>query len=165
MSRFFWSKTMKQLLICGCAALLGLLPARAVDPIFCNDNSITSPPDNAPVIDAYAWCNRAPFNITTPTGLPFESQHTLHFTNTSTMFCTPGFRFFNNVGGQRLWMDSWTNFGTIATDSSQSFLGVVGNNNVIVLVGNSQASMLMVKSTNIASTGTGSLRSGAQGLV
>ena len=110
MSLSSFTKTMKQLLLLGCLSLFGGLTAAAVDPAFYNDSPITSPPDNAPVIDAYIWVNRAPFSVTTQSGfglpLPYESQHTLFFTNTSIMSGNPGFRFYNNVSNQRISRDT-----------------------------------------------------------
>src|SRR5205085_5950515 len=156
---------MKQLLIAGWLSLLGILIASAADPIFESDTPVNSPPDDAPAIDAIAWVNTSTFNITTVAGgglpLPFESQNTLFFTNTvgGVMNGNPGFRFFNNVGPQRLWMDTWTNNGTISTDASFSFSnafsGLFSSSFVSFFGFNSQASMLVVKSKNIASTGTG----------
>src|SRR5436305_9598030 len=82
----FVTNTMKQLFSAGGIILLGVIAASAVDPIFINDNPVVSPPDNAPVIDATAWVNRAPFNVTTLSGfitVPFESRDTLFFPNPS----------------------------------------------------------------------------------
>src|SRR5438105_5084884 len=160
---------MKQLLIAGWLSLVNVLAASAADPIFINDNPVISPPDNAPVINATAWVNRAPFDITILSGfnhpLPFESQNTRFFTNTSTMVGNPGYRFWYNVGPNRLWMDTWTNNGTIATDNALTFSNTLGTSFTTFFGFNSQASILQVQSTNIASTGAGTLRSGAQGII
>src|SRR5438093_693890 len=102
---------MKRSLITGCLSLFSALTVSAVDPIFFNYTDLISPPANAPVINAYAWVNAATFNVTTVNGsglpLPYESQNTLFFTNAAgaSMIGNPGFRFFNNVGGRRYWMD------------------------------------------------------------
>ncbi len=156
---------MKQLLISAWLSLSSVLAASAADRIFINDAAIVSPPDQAPVIDAISWLNRGLFSITSPSllGIPlaYESQHTLFFTNTAggVMTGDPGFRFFQNVGSRRLWMDTWTNSGPITTDH----LNIFGSGLGIFSVFDSQASVLMVRSTNIASTGP--LRSGAHGLI
>ncbi len=166
---------MKQFLVSGWLIVASALSAPAADPIFINDTPITSPPDDVPAIDATAWLNRSTFDVTTSSGgglpLPFEAQNNLFFTNTvgGVLRGNPGFRFFHNVGGQRLWMNTWTNNGTISTDSSFSFLngfsGLFSSAFVSFSGFNSESSVLLVKSTNIASTGTGTLRSGAQGII
>jgi len=154
---------MKQLLTTGGLSLLTVLAALAADPIYINDVGVNSPPDVAPNIDAFGWLNRQTFNISAA-ALPYETKDTLYFTNTPAgqMFGFPGFRFLNTVGSQHYWMDTWTNNGSISTDSSLSALavGAIGG---VVVIANSQASLLTVLSTNIASTGP--LRSGAQGII
>ena len=156
---------MKQLFLASWLALLGALStSAATSPIYINDAGVISPPDPTPVIDATAWVNRNTNVIVTSSSfgvpLPFESQHTRFFTNTSGgyMIGDPGYRWYYNVGPQRLWMDYWTNNGTIITDH-QSFFGL----GVGIGFADSQASVLMVHATNIASTGP--LRSGQQGLI
>ena len=164
-----YSRNMKERFLQGCFGLLSVLTvSAATSPIFINDATVNSPPDPAPAIDATAWVNRAPFNISAVNGsaipLPFESQNTLFFTNTpgGAMFGDPGFRWWNNVGPKRFWMDTWTNQAAITTDATLGFSAgfVVGG---FLFVNNSQASVLMVHSTNLASTGP--LRSGAEGLI
>lgn len=161
---------MKQFLIVGWLSLMSALVApaatntNAVCSLFINNNAINSPPDNAPVINACAWLNAAPFTNFNVSGtsipLPFESQNTRFFTNDSYMVGNPGWRFGYNYLGQRLMMDTWTNSGTIISDSGVGLLSTLGT---VVVPGNSQASMLIVRATNIASTGP--LRSGAQGII
>jgi len=164
MSRVIITKIMKQLLTTGGLSLLTVLAALAADPLYINDLGINSPPDVPPNIDAFGWLNRATFSIDNSFNFvpqPYETKDTLYFTNTPSgqMFGFPGFRFLNTVGSQHYWMDTFTNNGTIATDSSQFFSGVLGT----ILIANSQASLLIVQATNIASTGP--LRSGAQGII
>src|SRR5438876_513287 len=109
----FMRRNIKQFLFAAGLSLVSALSAAAADPIFINDAAINSPPDEVPVIDAIAWVNRSTFNVTTFSGfgipLAFESQHTLFFTNTGggVMNGDPGFRFYQNNGSQRLWMDTW----------------------------------------------------------
>src|SRR5207247_1762069 len=100
----------------------------------------------------------------------FEAQNNLFFTNAPStsptsggyMFGNPGYRFMYNSGSGRHWMDTWTNNGTISTDNSLIFSSVVGSafgSAFSVFFGfNSTPSILLVQSTNIASTGTGTLR-------
>src|SRR5947207_7521351 len=144
---------MKQFLVSAWLGFLSVMTASAAtSPIFINDSAIVSPPVETPAIDATAWVNRSVFNITAVNGsgvpLPFESQNTLFFTNTpgGVMFGNPGFRWFYNVGTEKLWMDTWTNQGPISADAAFSGLGFFGG------LANSQASVLMVHSANIAST-------------
>src|SRR5436190_1741856 len=125
------AKRMKQLLLAAWLGLLTALPLFAdTAPIFINDIPITSPPDDAPAIDATAWVNRAPFSVSAVNGsgipLPFEAQNCLLFTNTAPMSCNPGVRFLYNVGPQRLFMDTWTNSSTISTDSALTFSNAFG---------------------------------------
>src|SRR5256885_16712501 len=117
---------MKQFILSGWVALVTALAALAADPIYISDVPVTSPPDPRPVIDATAWVNNSLFDITSINlsgiPLPFETQNTLFFTNTvgGVLRGSPGFRFLNNAGPQRLSMDTWTNNGTISSDSSRS---------------------------------------------
>src|SRR5882672_6062465 len=136
-------------------------------PIYINNAPFISPPAQTN-INARAWLNRAYFNITTPTGLPFESLNTRFFTNVNTssglypagtMVFDPGVRFFRNTNGQRFWMDVWENNGTISTDHNSFFL--FGGLNLFF--SDSRASILQVAATNITSTGP--LFSGAHGLI
>src|SRR5258708_810376 len=108
MSRVILTKSMKQLLTTGGLSLFAVLAALAADPIYINDRGI-NPGDVPPNIDAIGWLNRAAFNISTT--LPYETKDTLYFTNTPSgqMFGFPGFRFYNTVGSQHYWMDTWTN--------------------------------------------------------
>src|ERR1051326_939970 len=164
---------MKQLFITGWLSLFSGLGAFAdTAPIFINNTPTTSPPDETPAIDATAWVNHALFDITAVNGsgipLPYESQNTLFFTNTAPMVGNPGFRFFYNAGPSRLWMDPWTNSSSISPDNALIFSNAFGlfSASLGIFFGlNSKASVLMVKSTNIASTGSGTLRSGAQGII
>jgi len=137
------------------------LPAATL-PIFINSSPFNSPPQQTN-IDARAWWNKAPFNVFTATGLPFESINTRNFTNDAapagTMIVDPGLRFFHNTGGQRFWMDNWVNKGTISTDHN-SFLLFGG---ISLFFNDSRASILQVAATNIISTGP--LFSGAHGLI
>lgn len=143
---------------------IGVASAATI-PIYINN----SPTFTATNIDAVAWLNRAYFQVTTPTGIPFQSINTRFFTNgpasvggvfpAGTMIVTPGLRFYRNVGGQRFWMDNWVNQGSIATDDSSSFF--IGGRTFFV--NDSTASILQVAATNITSTGP--LFSGAHGLI
>src|SRR4051812_17355811 len=104
-----------------CSALLMLLAALsqagATTNLYINSSPLTlgmTPPQ----IDARAWYNRALFEVASFTSLqalPFESENTLFFTNApspaGTMSGDPGFRFFENAGTKRYWMDSWVNRG------------------------------------------------------
>ena len=129
-------------------------------PIFINSSPFNSPPQQTN-IDAVAWWNRAAFNVTTLTGLPFESINTRNFTNEAatagTMVVDPGLRFYRNVDSQRLWMDNWINKGIISTDHN-SFFGTLG-----LFFSDSRKSILLVAATNIVSSGP--LFSGAHGLI
>lgn len=157
--------------ICGAAliAAASTLPAATL-PIYINNAPFFSPPQQTN-INARAWLNRAYFDVFTPTGLPFESLNTLFFTNVNTsvgqfpagtMILDPGVRFFRNSNGQRLWMDTWINNGTISTDHASFFSsGVVGVG--AIFFSDSRASILQVAATNITSTGP--LFSGAHGLI
>ncbi len=132
-------------------------------PIYINSAPLIAPPATAPQIDARAWVNQALFEVTSISSfnlpLPFESHNTLIFTNAPLTFMSgdPGFRFFQNTNGQRLWMDSWENQGTITTDHLSFFSGFG------LFFNDSRASILQVESTNILSTGP--LSSGAHGLI
>src|ERR1043166_3063442 len=161
---------MKRSLIIGFLSLCSALTVSAADAYFFNDTDLVSPPANAPVINAYAWVNRALFDVTTVNGsgleLPYESQNTLFFTNLASMIGNPGFRFFDNVAGQRRWMDTWDCEGPISTDSSSVFssAGTIFVSSFGNFFGfNSQSSVLLVQATNITSPAI--LRSGAQGLI
>jgi hypothetical protein len=135
-----------------------VVPAATL-PIYVNSTKVTSPPQLAPQIDARAWLNQAFFGITNLTGIPYESVNTLFFTNSplTIMNADPGYRFFQNVGTQRRWMDTWENHGTISTDHA-GFISTFG-----LFFNDSRASILQVAATNITSTGP--LFSGAHGLV
>lgn len=140
--------------------VLAALGAQAATlPIYVNSTRVVSPPQLAPQIDARAWLNQAFFGITNFTGVPYESQNTLFFTNSplTIMNADPGYRFFENVGGQRRWMSHWENQGTISTDHA-AFISTFG-----LFFSDSRASILQVLATNITSTGP--LFSGAHGLV
>ena len=63
----------------GLLAATFAVPAATL-PIFVNNAPFISPPQQTN-INAKAWLNRAYFNVTTPTGLPFESLNTRFFTN------------------------------------------------------------------------------------
>src|SRR5439155_2361654 len=132
-------------------------------PIYINSSPLLAPPAIAPQIDATIWVNRSTFDVTTVSSfnlpIPFGSQNTLFFTNETltSMNGDPGFRFVQNVGGQRLWMDAFVNQGTITTDHA-AFLATFG-----LFFNDSRASVLQVEATNITSTGP--LSSGAHGLV
>src|SRR6187401_2133375 len=100
--------------------------AFAASDLYENNGTVVSPPAIAPQIDARVWVNRSIFNIFSTTGLPYESQNTLFFTNTVSgrMTFDPGVRFVRNVsGGQRLSMDTWINEGRIGTDHDSFFFG------------------------------------------
>jgi hypothetical protein len=137
-------------------------------PIYINNAPFISPPAQTN-IDAVAWWNRAYFNVFRSTGLPFESLNTRFFTNAAasfvgpypagTMIADPGLRFFNKVGSQKFWMDSWVNRGNITTDHGSSILF----GGTLFFFNNSLASTLQVAATNI--TSDGSLSSGAHGLI
>jgi hypothetical protein len=126
-------------------------------PLYENNGPIVAPPAIAPQIDAITWVNRSVFDIFSTTGLPYESEHTLFFTNTPSgrMTFDPGVRFFQNAGGKKLAMNTWVNEGTIATDHDSFLLGL--------FFLDSRASILQVLATNIISKGN--LFSGAAGLV
>ena len=131
----------------------------ATIPIYINSlpftNSLTTP---APIIDARVWINQAVFNIIS--SIPFEAYNNRFFTNsaalTKPMVFDPGVRFQRNAGGQRFWMDSWVNKGTIITDHNNSFFSGF-------FASDSRASILQVAATNIIATGP--LYSGAHGLI
>lgn len=157
---------MKRLLALSSLLFFNIVPGQAATlPIYINN----SPTFAATNIDAIAWLNRAYFSIATPTGLPFESKNTRFFTNgpasflgaypAGTMSVTPGLRFFRNTGGQRLWMDTWVNQGSISTYDTRSFI----SGGTTFLINDSTASILQVAATNITSTGP--LFSGAHGLI
>src|SRR6266576_1810876 len=128
MISFVHKRYMKQFLLQGWFGLLSALAVTAAtSPIFINDSAVNSPPDPTPTIDATAWLNRAIFNVSPLTAssvpVPFESHNTLFFTNTpgGAMFGNPGFRWWNNVGPNRFWMDTWTNQAPISTDAALGF--------------------------------------------
>ena len=130
----------------------------AASALYENNGPIVAPPAIAPQIDATAWVNRSLFDIFSLTGFPYESQNTRFFTNTASgqMNFDPGVRFFRNIPGQRLSMDTWINEGRIATDHNSFFFG-----GIFFL--DSRASILQVLATNIVSKGP--LFSGAAGIV
>ena len=155
---------MKRRLCCAVFVLsVALAGWSATVPIYINSSPLIAPPAIPPQIDARAWVNRSTFDVTTLGSfnlpIPFESQNTLFFTNAplTLMNGDPGFRFFQNVNGQRLWMDTWENQGSITTDHA-AFLATFG-----FFFNDSRASILQVESTNISSTGP--LSSGAHGLI
>src|SRR6266542_4456922 len=141
----------------------GIPGPAATLPVYINSAPLIAPPASAPQIVARAWVNQALFEVSSVSGfglpLPFESQNTLFFTNAplTLMSGDPGYRFFQNTNGQRLWMDSWENRGTLATDHLSFFSGSA------FFFNDSRASILQVESTNILSTGP--LSSGAHGLI
>ena len=67
---------------CAVVVLLvaGFGVSAATLPIYINSTPFISPPQQTN-IDARAWWNRALFNVTPLTGLPFESLNTRNFTN------------------------------------------------------------------------------------
>ena len=105
---------------------------------------------------------QARFNVTrfNLSPVPFESLNTRFFTNTSTMFGDPGFRFFRNTNGQRFSMDWWVNRGTIETDHASAFTLFGG---FVFFFNDSRASILQVAATNILNTAP--LSSGSHGLI
>lgn len=137
----------------------------ATAPTYINSSPLSSPPSPAPVIDARAWINEAPFSVASPnlSPIPFESKNTLNFTNGPSgiaMFGDPGFRFLNNLNdGRRFWMNNWVNDGTIRTDHDSLFVF----SGLTLFVNDSRLSILQVGATNIVSTGP--LFSGAHGLI
>ncbi len=132
----------------------------ATIPSYVNATPLYSPPTPAPVIDARAWVNRAVFSVTSPTLVPFQAYNNRLFTNsaaTSTpMYFNPGVRFHRNTNGQRFWMDSWVNKGTIISDYNNAIFSGL-------FVNDSRASILHVAATNIQATGP--LFSGTHGLI
>ena len=145
--------------------LAGLSQGGATTNLYVNSSPLTLGMV-APQIDARAWVNRALFQVSSFNSfgaVPFESQITLFFTNVSapagTMLGDPGFRFQQNTNGQRLWMDTWENHGTVLTDHD-SFFGSSG----VFFFSDSRASILQVEATNILSPGA-VLGSGAHGLI
>ena len=139
-------------------AVFSVSSAWAASPLYENNGPIIAPPATAPNIDARTWVNRSTFSIFSSTGLPYESQNTLFFTNTASgrMTFDPGVRFFQNVGTKKLSLDTWINEGSIATDHDSFLVG-----GIFFL--DSRASILQVLATNIVSKGP--LFSGSAGLV
>ena len=121
-------------------------------------NSLTTP---APIIDARVWVNQAVFNIIS--SVPFEAYNNRLFTNSAAlakpMLFDPGVRFHRYTGGQRFWMDSWVNKGTIVSDHNTEFFSGLSR----FFVSDSRASIIQVAATNIQATGP--LFSGAHGLI
>src|SRR5262245_30989944 len=152
MSRIFF------LLLLASATLSG---AAATLPIYINGAPLDSPPQTAPQIDARAWLNQARFNVTrfNFSPVPFESLNTRFFTNNSTMFGDPGFRFFRNTNSQRFWMDWWVNRGDLVTDHTSFFSGL----GLVTTFNDSSASILLVGATNILNSAP--LSSGSHGLI
>ncbi len=147
---------------CWIALLLGGLATAqsATIPLYINSTPLSSPPTPAPIIDARVWVNRALFDITSLTSIPFEAYNNVLFTNSAAvtipMVFDPGVRFQRNAGGQRLWMDTWVNRGTIVTDHNNSFFSGF-------FISDSRASILQVAATNIIAKGP--LFSGSHGLI
>lgn len=156
-------------IICSVILLAAVLQGSgATIPLYVNSAPIFAPPATNPIIDARAWYNRAAFDVTPLTGLPFEAHNNRFFTNGpgsiidgvpvgGVMIGDPGFRFLFNTNSQRRWMDVWENKGAVATDHATFFssLGFFFND--------SRASILQVAATNITSTGP--LSSGTHGLI
>ena len=154
---------MKRTLFFAAVLIGGLVSGRsATIPIFINSqpftNSLTTP---APIIDARVWVNQAVFNIIS--SVPFEAFNNRLFTNSAAlakpMLFDPGVRFHRYTGGQRFWMDSWVNKGTIVSDHNTEFFSGLSR----FFVSDSRASIIQVAATNIQATGP--LFSGAHGLI
>lgn len=159
----------------GVLAAAQLLGAPGPDPVYVNSSRLSAPPDPFPFINAQVWINAADFSLLNdmhdvyafnPNPLPFEAQNTRIFTNLSTMFGAPGFRFLNNgPNGTRLPMDTWVNRGAVSADYAGAFFldqfnesleipnllaALVTNSTSLTLARNGY---LNVKASNIFSTG------------
>lgn len=155
--------SMKRTLFFAAVLIGGLVNGQsATIPIYINGqpftNSLTTP---APTIDAIKWVNQAVFNIIS--SVPFEAYNNRLFTNSAAlakpMLFDPGVRFHRYTGGQRFWMDSWVNKGTIVSDHNTEFFSGLSR----FFVSDSRASIIQVAATNIQATGP--LFSGAHGLI
>ena len=152
--------------VAGFGVLLTVNALTATLPIYVNNSPVISPPQLAPQIDATIWANRSIFNVTTigsfGSPIPYESINTLFFTNAASgvMNGVPGFRFFQNVGGQRLPMDTWVNDGFINADNNGAFSSILG----LIFISDSRASIVQVAATNIVNTGP-LVSAGSHGLV
>ncbi len=76
---------------------------------YVNEGVVNCPPDMPPQIDAENFVNNGSFNITftnfTINSQLFDTANTLNFTNTGTMFASPGFEFVTapvNSGNKRM---------------------------------------------------------------
>src|SRR5262245_10591834 len=154
--------SVKKFLCLAMVCLAASLSAQTTN-LFINNSPLISPPAIAPQINARAWLNLALFDVTSLNSfnfpVPYESQNTLFFTNAplTPMHGDPGYRWFQNTNGQRLWMDTWENQGSIRTDHN-TFLSTFG-----LFINDSRASILQVAAANITSTGP--LSSGEHGLI
>jgi len=136
------------------AIVLGAGSARAVDLLYTNLGSVTSPIN----IDATSFFNAGQWYINTD--VPFETSDTLNYTNTGTMVGSPGWRFnwspSNN--GQRQLSANFVN-------KASGFIEAVDPGATVFLgqpnVASVQPSYLWIFATNIINQGTLSI--GANG--
>jgi hypothetical protein len=131
------------LIYAGLTMLSGGLAGAATVALHINSSPLNSPPQPAPVIDATAFVNQSIFNVTTASGLPFQTLNTLCFTNRTTagqMALSPGYRFDFFSNNVRRAMREWHNSGSITGTT-----------------------IVLVSATNIVNSG--SIHAGEEGLI
>ena len=126
----------------GLTMLSSWLAGAATVAIHVNGSPLNSPPQPAPVIDATAFVNQSIFNVTTSSGLPFQTLNTLCFTNTASgrMTLSPGGRFDFFTNNVRRRMREWHNSGSLTGTT-----------------------VVLISATNIVNPG--SIHAGAEGLI
>ena len=130
------------------------LPAFATDALWENSATITV----APQIDASNFVNTGTISINTT--LPFETAHTLNFTNSGTMINSPGWLFDDSAPstGNRQSADNFINLNGGLVQSLDS-LGLAFVS-IGIGTGTSSTSYLLVDASNVVNKGTLSVGGG-----
>src|SRR5579883_396152 len=152
--RAFGGRLQLSLLLGTC---LTVIPALATDSLWQNSGTINS----APQIDASNFVNTG--SITIATTLPFETAHTLNFTNSGTMIGSPGWIFDDSAPntGDREFARSFANLngGLVqALDAAGIAVVIVGGGSIGT--GVTSSSYLWVDASNVVNKGTLSVGGG-----
>src|SRR5579864_1288811 len=129
----------------------------ATDALWENSATITV----APQIDATNFVNTGTININTT--LPFETAHTLNFTNSGTMINSPGW-FFNDSSpniADREFADNFVNLnGGLVESLDSSGLTILFAGGISVGTAGASTSYLLIDASNVVNRGTLSVGGG-----
>lgn len=149
----------KRLLLLGVCMALSIDRAGATDAIYQNFGTVT----NIPQVDAVAFANYGEFDVFTT--LPYDTQHTLNFTNTGTMNGNPGFEFdyvVPELGNEFPAANFYNAPGASINAGSFGFGGIIINAGGGLVLG-LETPKLLISATNVVNEGL--LTSVAGGLV